>query len=333
MEKVKNFFWFCSGASFPILKKCPTDDSKYFGIGGTVLFTGIFAALAGGYALYTVFDNWFWAVLFSLLWGLMIFNLDRFIVSSMRKREDKMGEFLMATPRIILAVIIAMVISKPLELKIFEQEIETEMRLMEEDYFQQRIEKVNNRYSPDATNIEQTIARLKSEIETKTVKRDELAKIAQQEADGTGGSGKRNPGPIYQIKKRDADKAQLELEELRAKNEAQIAALTGELDALKSTKGETLEALELTTFSGFAYRLEALERLGEKNPTIAWANLFILILFIAIETAPVFVKLISPKGPYDEVLEVHEHAFRNKRLETVTKRDHETAKRLSLWEV
>jgi hypothetical protein len=31
-----------------------------------------------------------------------------------------------------------------------------------------------------------------------------------------------------------------------------------------------------------------------------------MLLFIAIETAPIFVKLISPRGPYDELLELHE---------------------------
>ncbi len=36
-----------------------------------------------------------------------------------------MDEFLQATPRIILAIIIAIVISKPLEIKIFEKEINT----------------------------------------------------------------------------------------------------------------------------------------------------------------------------------------------------------------
>ena len=54
---------------------------------------------------------------------LLIFNLDRFIVSTIKKRNNFLDELLKATPRLILAVIIAVVISKPLELKIFEKEI------------------------------------------------------------------------------------------------------------------------------------------------------------------------------------------------------------------
>lgn len=54
-----------------------------------------------------------------------IINLYRFIVSTIRKRDRFSSEFLQATPRIILAIIIAIVISKPLEIKIFEKEINT----------------------------------------------------------------------------------------------------------------------------------------------------------------------------------------------------------------
>ena len=60
---------------------------------------------------------------FGLIWGLLIFNLDRFIVSTIKKNDSKWKEFLQAFPRLILAMIIAIVISKPLELKIFEKEI------------------------------------------------------------------------------------------------------------------------------------------------------------------------------------------------------------------
>lgn len=91
MEKMKAFFWFCSGANIAILKKCPTETNKYVGIGGTVFFTGVLAALSAGYALYTVFESWYWAVAFGAVWGVMIFNLDRFIVSSMRKKGTFLG--------------------------------------------------------------------------------------------------------------------------------------------------------------------------------------------------------------------------------------------------
>jgi hypothetical protein len=40
------------------------------------------AFIASSYALFTVFDNPFMAMGFGIVWGLLIFNLDRFIVST-----------------------------------------------------------------------------------------------------------------------------------------------------------------------------------------------------------------------------------------------------------
>ena len=43
------------------------------------------------------------------------------------------------------------------------------------------------------------------------------------------------------------------------------------------------------------------------------------MLFIAVETAPVFVKLISPQGPYDHLLKIEEHGFEGQRIESLAK--------------
>ena len=135
MEKIKHFFWLCSGVHIPMLKKCEVESSKYAGIGATIFFTGIFAALAASYALYTVFDNAWIASLSGLVWGLMIFNLDRYIVSSMRKERNSWREFRTALPRIVLAVLISIVIAKPLEMKIFDKEIQSELIIMEQQTY------------------------------------------------------------------------------------------------------------------------------------------------------------------------------------------------------
>ena len=103
MRKLISFFWFCSGAETEFLKRCPSETAKYTGIGATIFFTGVFAVLSASYALYTVFDSVWAALAFGLVWGLMIFNLDRFIVSSMRKEGRTMRELAMASPRIVLA--------------------------------------------------------------------------------------------------------------------------------------------------------------------------------------------------------------------------------------
>ena len=80
----------CSGSSIRHLEDSPSEGTKHAGVGATIFFTSVFAALAAFYALYTVFDSTWIAGVFGLLWGLMIFNLDRYIVSSMRKHKKTM---------------------------------------------------------------------------------------------------------------------------------------------------------------------------------------------------------------------------------------------------
>jgi hypothetical protein len=86
---LNEFLWVCSGVNRRILRQCPTDYAKYTGIGGTILSTALMAALSGGYAMSTIFTDenlepiWSIVIFFGIFWGLLIFNLDRFIVNTM----------------------------------------------------------------------------------------------------------------------------------------------------------------------------------------------------------------------------------------------------------
>lgn len=319
MEKLKHFFWLCSGAHLAILKKCESEASKYTGIGATVFFTGVFAAMAAAYALYTVFDNYWIASALGLVWGFMIFNLDRYIVSSMRKEGNSKREFLTALPRIILAVIISLVIAKPLELKIFEKEIQAELVMMEQQTYAAQESETKLRFQSDREKLIAEIAILKEEIANKTASRNELDQQAREEADGTGGSKRRNAGPIYKLKKADADQAAAELDQLVKTNTQLIddkMAILAESDSAVATEIANLDKQKL---DGPASRMEALSRIAAQSSAIWWANWFILLLFIAVETAPVFVKLISPQGPYDHLLKIEEHGFEGQRIESLAK--------------
>ena len=80
-----SFLWWCAGTHQKLLKKFPSEHSKYSGLGGVVLATFVLASLSSGYAVYSIFGNIWWTILFGFIWGLIIFNLDRFLVSTMRK--------------------------------------------------------------------------------------------------------------------------------------------------------------------------------------------------------------------------------------------------------
>jgi hypothetical protein len=327
MQKITNFFWQCSGAELSLLQKCPTESSKYLGIGATIFFTGLFAAMSGAYALYTIFDSIFIAIIFGLIWGLMIFNLDRYIVSSMRKEGRFMKEFALAIPRILLAILISIVIAKPLELKVFAKEIQPELIVMEQEAYARQEQQLRIRFTPLLDSLKSEVQGLKGEILTMTQKRDELVRIAQEEADGTGGSRRRNLGPIYRVKKANAEAAEKELLEFTRDNTVRIKLLERSIAATDSAMTTQLNALEKSKINGMAARMEALSRIVGESSAVSWAHWFIVLLFIAIETAPVFVKLISRKGPYDNLLRIAEHGFVAQEIEETAKTSASTKER------
>jgi len=237
----------------------------------------------------------------------------------MRKEGNGKREFLTALPRIILAVIISLVIAKPLEMKIFEKEIQAELVMMEQQTYAAQEGETKLRFQSDREKLIEEIAILKNEIENKTTSRNELGRQAREEADGTGGSKRRNAGPIYKLKKADADQAAIELDQLVKRNTQLIddkLAMLAESDSAAAIEVANLDKLKL---DGPASRMEALSRIAAQSDAIWWANWFIMLLFVAVETAPVFVKLISPQGPYDHLLKIEEHAFEGQRIESLAK--------------
>src|SRR4029453_8197103 len=123
-----NFLWWCSGAHQKLLKQFPSEHSKYSGLGAGLLATFVLATISAGYAVYTVFGNWLWTIAFGIIWGLIIFNFDRFLVSTMRKYGVSRGQQLkMALPRMLLALLIGITIARPLELRLFEKEIDVKV--------------------------------------------------------------------------------------------------------------------------------------------------------------------------------------------------------------
>ena len=304
---LQQFFIICSGADINILKNASSSEkNKYAGIGATVFFTALMAFIASGYALYTVFDNLFTAIFFGLIWGLLIFNLDRFIVSTIKKRDSFLDEFLQALPRLILAVIIAVVISKPLEMKIFEKEINQVLLEEKNTMTLENQEQIALQFSPKEAELKQNIENLKSEIDTKEAEVNALYDTYISEAEGTAGTKKLGKGPVYKEKRDKHDAALAQLQQLKTDNKAKIAAIETQLQQLQNNYQTQVDNTQpiIDGFDGLMARINALNKLP-------WLpSFFIFLLFLAIETAPIFAKLISPKSEYDFRLEDRETAVK-----------------------
>jgi len=304
-EKSSNFLWWCSGAYQHLLKQFPSEHSKYAGIGGVILATFVLAGIAGGYAVYSVFGSWPWTVAFGILWGLIIFNFDRFLVSTMRKYGVSRGQQLkMALPRMLLALLIGITIARPLELRLFEKEIDVKVAenrhkkvLLNDSLLNletvagiQTAEAERNRLVVRKQAIEDTLHRLQSAY--------------VQEADGTGGSLQRGIESLTLMKQDAYLNAQRqfnpELVQLQGGISYQDSILA---NVRATTEGKRkLYESDLSGKVGFLERNKALSDLASEESSVWWSNLLLSLLIILIEIAPVLSKLILNVGPYDIAL-------------------------------
>ncbi|AUC82533.1 DUF4407 domain-containing protein [Lacinutrix sp. Bg11-31] len=305
---LKQFFIICSGADTDILKSSSNgEQNKYAGIGATVFFTAVMAFIASAYALFTVFDTLFTAIGFGLIWGLLIFNLDRFIVSTIKKRGSALDQIIQAFPRLVLAVIIAIVISKPLELKIFEKEINQVLLEQKNELTLANQDQIALQFNPKTKAMEQNIVALQNDIKTKEAEVNALYAVFINEAEGTAGTNLIGKGPVYKEKRDKHDAALADLQLLKETNTEKIATIETAVNQLKidyDTQVSTTQPI-IDGFDGLMARVTALN-------TLPWIpSFFIFLLFLAIETSPIFAKLMSPKGEYDFKLEDQETAIKS----------------------
>lgn len=301
----RNFLWWCAGAHQDLLRQYPSEHSKYAGIGGVILATFVLAALAGGYAVYSVFGSWLWTAVFAIIWGLIIFNFDRFLVSTMRKYGVTRAQQLrMAIPRLFLALLIGITIARPLELKIFEKEID--VKVLENRHKQMLLNDslLNREMQASVQHAETERSRM---VARKQSLEDTLHRLQQAyvaEADGTGGSMRRGIESLTLLKQGAYNNALQqytpELQELQSGIAYQDSILLN-ARAANEVKRRQYEA-GLADKVGFLERNKALSDLSNEESSVWWSNFMLSLLIILIEIGPVLSKLILNVGPYDVAL-------------------------------
>ncbi|MCR8557715.1 DUF4407 domain-containing protein [Mucilaginibacter sp. BJC16-A38] len=314
MKKVTRFFWFCSGAHIGTLKKYPLEHNKYVGIGATIFFTALFASLSGGYAMYFVFaGNAFavvFAILFGLIWGTAIFNMDRYIVSSIDKQGSTNQQILQASPRILLAIMIGIVISRPLELKIFDKEIRQKLKTSYLKGQHRKIDTLTKTYTDkyamelgkdkdlkkEKDSLESDINRSRAQLNQEVFgeKNDQTSGIT-----GYGTYAKQKQAVLQE--KEDRLK---QVTDNQAKMDDYLAARKNYegVNDIRLFNDHQLDSL--SNVAGFSDRNWALGQLaynenGTRDLDTYLAETFISWLFILFECLPVLVKLMSPRGAYD----------------------------------
>jgi hypothetical protein len=320
---IERLFLWSSGADLEVLDQVPTEKSKYYGIGGTIVFTALMASFAGGYAFFTAFKDAALSVFFGLFWGALIFNLDRYIVSSFGvgdgKRTISRQELLEAAPRLLMAALLGFVIATPLELKLFEGEIEAQIQqriAVAQGVIDKRYESSN---SPLIEGWRQELARIDSQRQRRNAdierKRSEfLHADSLQRAEWVEGgvSGLQGKGALWKELNDRSLVLHAEYDTLVARSDREEALIRPKEDELnnkiKAEEGKLLadrqkHIAEEDKSRGLMARLEALGDLTQRSAAIWWAKWLITLLFIFVEIAPVLFKMMTERGPYDDIVE------------------------------
>ena len=350
---LNEFFWLCSGVNRKVVRQCPTEYAKYAGMGGTIFFTACMAALSGGYAISTVFNDTAISIFFGFFWGFLIFNLDRLIVNTMYSDGEvtiSWKELCSGLPRIIMAIFLGIVISTPLELKIYEKSINTEIKSLKQkkmkelladdqakledlyvrqeqtrsrDIVDAAVGAAENAYSEASKELgllQTQYKQLTSQIGTLQSRRHNISHIDNptqydkltKEINKLVGKRNALRPRINELatQKATEDKTYRDaIEQNKAQISSELASINAEIDTLKLkiAKAENVYEPQLSDeFDGFQGRMMAFNSLKE-NESTKIAALFISLLFIIIECAPTFMRMMVADGSYEDLLEVERH--------------------------
>lgn len=116
------------GADGAVLDEVPIETPRFVQMFFVLAGTALVSAISMLFALTTGVRVAVWlAIPLALVWALIIFNLDRFLTSTMRSTRNLWRLIGLALPRVVMAAVIGIVVAEPLVLQIFSNDIAREV--------------------------------------------------------------------------------------------------------------------------------------------------------------------------------------------------------------
>ena len=205
-------------------------------------------------------------------------------------------------------------------MKIFEEEIN------ESIYYAgaQKLDRLDALNEKRTSQKQEQIAQLKESTQQKLEIRDEYYRQYMCECDGTCGTGAKGRGTECERKEHKYLKSDQEYQLAKSENDAEIMYISTEKQKLLEQHLDEKKKLEASFSNGLLVRLDALKVLPY-GPQLA-----IILLLIAIEIAPILVKLLSPYGPYDHLLKTIEYDFEIDEITAINRRNQQLNNKLTV---
>lgn len=326
---LNEFLWICAGVNRKVLRQCPTDYSKYAGIGGTILSTAIMAMFSGGYALFSIFSDpnkeiqdsnvYIMTGVFAVFWSLLIFNLDRFMVNTMYSdgTHKITGEELKGgLPRIILAIFLGLVISTPIEMRIFDDKIQAQVvedQISKTKEMKKAASSLDNKIKELENSRKQNSNRANAEHKKKEDAYDKVRMEATGRT-GRGLSGKAGYGKLTEELKKMADDQGKYYDKIQAETDSINKDIDNRIKELRAKQSESDKNIDISVnaMKGFTAKFNALHKVTSPSNSMNLfiARICIMLLFVAIEVIPTLFKMMMTSGPYDDLLRAEKHRVR-----------------------
>jgi hypothetical protein len=232
------------------------------------------------------------SILFGIIWGLIIFNIDRFIISSTGKGDGTEDitkkELKGALPRLIMGAIIAMTISKPVEIRMFKTEIDIKLHEKQIEQQQAYKSKTDSVFNSELNKKDMEITKTETELISMRERYKKLERDYIEECKRI------TVGPRARAMKAQLDGLGAEIKQLEG-NSDYIRVKNEKTDIEKRRNAKLDESDKVAAgLDGLLERIKISEEIS--GPVI---SIFITLLFMAIELTPIFFKLMLIKSPYD----------------------------------
>lgn len=279
---INEFLWICAGVDRDLLRTCKSDWASKSGLGGNIFMTALLTAMSMGFAIHMITDNLFFVVIIGILFGLLIFSLDRFIINTMYsdgKCSFSWKEFVSGLPRIIISIVLGLIIAIPIEIQVFRGAIN--------DYIQEYNTKAVLK-SPEVIAIDNQVEAIRQE----TIELDSCIKLYEREyymeVNNPMRSGVGNRAKYVETKITDSKERRDYLKSVS--------------DSLRKEQRNLVLYSSYSDKPSLSQNIHALYAVTGHDKILFFIRTFILLFCIIIQVIPLLFKMMMTNGVYDELL-------------------------------
>ncbi len=319
-DQVSRLLWWFSTSIPEAIEHSESDRYRAKIIGLGVMFTWIYASIAWIYLWSTNIESPLIFVPLGLFIGFGILTIDRMLIASITKYKRNIIAIAL---RVVLAIFLGAFIAQPLILWMFNQDIDTEISIIQENKVIEKKSKLEEIYAGEIIQLNSTIAAINQERDKSlsTLENAETEYLA--EIDGTGGSMRYGIAGVAAEKEIALNRSKQVYNENLTGWSLRLDSLNNRISTInKDINMQTSDFRETGLNSGFLIRVEALMSLFKKDDTGALKKRYYLILVILVifELIPIISKLFLQTGSYDDRIKIRDE------METeiaYSNRDHE----------